>query len=151
MYAKSSSDKYPVTHTKKVSRSILDTPRKDLPFQEALTYDQKFANSLTDLNRANYSIYDNFRNKTVSIDRLYPKMQLNKKRHSNGLYSDKYTFDGRPKSTRIKSSNNFASNKNYTTLPLTRTVIHNRPWTPGKVETNYYSNTRALLSKSTKK
>ena len=144
-------DKYPLVREKKVERSILDTRRTDIPYEIPLTYDQKYSKSLTDLsNSANYSINDNFKNKTKTIQRNYPKIQFDKKRHSNGLYSDKYTFDGRPKYTALRNSTSLSDNKSYTTLPLTKTLIHNRPWTPGKVNTNYYTNTRALLSKSAK-
>jgi hypothetical protein len=145
-------DKYPLVREKKVERSILDTRRKDIPYEIPLTYDQKYSKSLTDLsNSANYSIYDNFKNKTKTTQRNYPKIQYDKKRHSNGLYSDKYTFDGRPKYTSLRNSTSLSDNKSYTTLPITKTLIHSRPWTPGKVNTNYYTNTRALLSKSAKK
>ncbi len=130
----------------------MDTPRKDVPYTQPLTYDQKYSKSLTDLSSsANYSMYDTFKNKTKTIERHYPKIQFDKKRHSNGLYSDKYTFDGRPKSTNLRNSTSLTNSHNYTTLPLTKTLIHNRPWTPGKVETNYYTNTRAMLGNKAKK
>ena len=141
-----------MTHSTKVSRSILDTPRKDLIKQQALTYDAQYAKSLSDLRKsaeANYSLLNSYK-RNISNERFYPKITFNKTRHNKALYSDKYTFDGRPKSTTRPNSSQSLRNTNqkYTTLPLSKTLIHNKPWSPGKVETNYYSNTRALLSKS---
>ena len=119
-----------------------------------MTYDAQYAKSLTDLARQldqNYSLINSYKKQNIPNERLYPKMTYNKVRSRKSLYSDEYTFDGAPKMVRPRSTISFQQSQKYTTLPLTKTLVHNKPWSPGKVETNYYTNTRTLLSKSAKK
>ena len=41
--------------------------------------------------------------------------------------------------SKLSHSGKFEKSKAFATLPLSKTLIHEKPWIPGKVQTNYYS------------
>ena len=127
MFARSSKDLKTSLKTQAQIRKILSAPQKDLNKQQTLTYDQKYALK---------SVYGNF-----SKSENYGKTKtISKNNNSNKLRASTSL-------TRNTLSNSASYPHNFTTLPVTKTLIHDRPWAPGKVETYYYPQTRILLSK----
>ncbi|RNA05894.1 hypothetical protein BpHYR1_038101 [Brachionus plicatilis] len=63
------------------------------------------------------------------------------------FYSDKETINGIPKSKIRKTTYLHDKDTGFTVLPVTKTLIHKKPWSYGKVETNYYSFRDSKLKK----
>ncbi len=63
-------------------------------------------------------------------------------------YAD-YSIISKADLSKLKNSLRMSSEKSnkYMELPLSKTVIHSKPWTPGKVETIYYPYRDTKISK----
>ena len=126
MFSRSSKDLNTSLNTQTQIRKILSAPQKDLNQQQTLTYDQKYAMK---------SLYGNLsRSENYGKTKTISKNNDSKLRASTSL-------------TRNRLTNSASYPHKFTTLPVTRTLIHDKPWAPGKVETYYYPQTRILLTK----
>jgi hypothetical protein len=126
LFSRSSKDLNTSLNTQTQIRKILSAPQKDLNQQQTLTYDQKYAMK---------SLYGNLsRSENYGKTKTISKNNDSKLRASTSL-------------TRNRLTNSASYPHKFTTLPVTRTLIHDKPWAPGKVETYYYPQTRILLTK----
>ncbi|CAF0714968.1 unnamed protein product [Brachionus calyciflorus] len=107
-------------------------PTLDLNKQQTLNYanDGKYlSKSMLDLSRSN-----NFADNSLFNQRDYAKSIRD--RH---FYSGQENINGIKKSRIRETSTHMNKDPGYTTLPLSKTLVHKKPWSYGKVETNYYT------------
>jgi hypothetical protein len=95
------------------------------------------SDSLNNLTRSKSTIE---LNKSLNSNSLnLNERNLAKSIRDNHYYSKEEKFNGIPKS-KLRNSGNFQlkQNEKYVTLPVSKTLVHNRPWSAAKVDTIYY-------------
>ena len=116
----------------KTIRIFTKTPVQDLNSQQTLRYSSK--------------LEDDLRSKSINDLYQYARAATNERDYARSIrdshfYSDKEKINGIAKS-KLRNSTTFKTktidNNSYTTLPLTKTLVHNKPWSYGKVECIYY-------------
>lgn len=108
----------------------------------------KISKSLSDLDRSSYFDNSHF----SSTYNPYALPNYNHNQHAKSIrdsyfYSDKETINGIPKSRIRKTAYLQNRDNGYTVLPISKTVVHKKPWSYGKVETNYYPFRDSMLKK----
>lgn len=120
------------------TKTTLYAPISNLNNQQTLVYDESFLNdslynrrvkSAVDLNRSEY--FDNKR--LISSSNPYATANLTEMDFAKSI-RDKHFYGDKSKRTLTKSSNK----KSFETLPISKTLVHEKPWSYGKVECNYY-------------
>lgn len=122
----------------KTLRVYMKTPTQDLNRQQTFVYDTQLEDQLrsksaNNFNRSNLFDY-NALARSIANERDYAKSIRDKY-----FYSDKETINGINKS-KFRNSASYRQNTDhgYTTLPLSKTLVHNKPWSYGKVECIHY-------------
>jgi hypothetical protein len=102
--------------------------------QQTLVYNESFfdqlgrSKSTNELNKSEKKNEAKTLTRSLAFEREYIQALRNRHLQSASL----------PKS-KLSRSENFEKSRAFATLPLSKTLIHEKPWIPGKVETNYYS------------
>lgn len=109
----------------------------------------RYSKSTSDLNRSSYSSDNEHLSSSYNpyARPIYDPSEYAKSIRDNYFYSKKETINGIPKS-KIRKTNYWNNADNgYAVLPVSKTVIHKKPWSYGKVETNYYPFRDSMLNK----
>ena len=126
---KSKAPKYVNTQS---TKRTLDTPVvQNIGRQLDLTYDKNESDSYIRQSKSALDISSSQANKSsYSFEKDYA-MALRDKHF--------YSQPGQRKWSPDSSSQKIASNsQKFTTLPVTKTLVHNKPWSPGKVDASIY-------------
>lgn len=108
----------------------------------------RYSKSGSDLNRSSY-----FDNEHLSTSyNPYARPNYDPREYAKSIrdgyfYSKNETINGIPKS-KIRKANYWNDKEyGYTVLPVSKTLVHKKPWSYGKVETNYYPFRDSMLNK----
>lgn len=143
IFAKNAKTSWKPQEPSRNAKMYLKPSNQNLNKQQTLVYDQNFGassslprtRSETDLNRY-----------TINRSASRPANALSLSNNYNT-----YTYGNSLRQSRnLNNSISRLGSNSYIRLPIGKTLIHNKAWTPGKVETNYYPYRDAKLNRDHK-